>query len=471
MGINCPDDGPVVSYQGALTTTCPSVTFTSSHAVGDTLPNQVVFTPSSTLRIPAGTESYCGIEFDVRIETGSNDRTHQAIEQIAGFNAATGDGVCDTTPPLAADTTNSGRICLDGACRTTETTCETFEELTYPAAPSLLTVGSILRPHVSLGAGHNLGGASSLVNRFRFNLDCENSSLGINCADDGPVVSYQGGIVTTCGVTWTASHAPGDTLPNQIVFTPSSPISIPADTPGFCSFEFNVRVEARSNDGTPDQIEQVCGLNAATGDASCLTAAPTSSGDAEAVSLGLGPICDDGNVCNGLETYDGTACVPGTPLDCNDANSCTTDLCDPLQGCAHFGNGSCRSSPRPQGYWKHLCRGSHPSDDSLTPQDVDCVNNMCTFSTIATIADLCARLDPDPPRDRCEQAEAEFVASMLNVCRGRVSDAQTTRSGCGGRSTIGAARAQVDALLCDPDRSTAQCTQAQCVAEDIGSGR
>ena len=469
VGIDCHDDGPVVSYQGALTTTCP-VALTSSHSVGDTLPNQVVFTLASPLMIPAGVESYCDLAFNVRIEAGSNDATHGVIDQVAGFNAAIGDGVCNTTPPLAAGATNTGQICLDGACRTTETTCEIFEELTYPTAPRRLKVGSILRPRVSLGAGHNQGAASTLINRFRFDLDCNSASLGINCVDDGPVVSYQGDITTTCGVSWSASHARGDTHPNQIVFTPSSAITIPSDARDFCSLEFNVRVEARSNDGTPDAIEQVCGLSAAAGDASCLVGAPSTSGDVEATAFELVPLCDDGNPCNGLEVYDETACASGTPLDCNDANVCTDDLCEPFLGCAHSGNGFCRSNPKAHGYWKRLCRKPHPSADSLTLQDVDCVNNACTFSAITTTAELCARLDFDPPHDRCEQAEELFMVLMLNVCRGRIADAETTHSRCGDSTSIREARAMIDARLCEPDRSSARCAQAQCVAEGIDSG-
>ena len=39
--------------------------------------------------------------------------------------------------------------------------------------------------------------------------------------------------------------------------------------------------------------------------------------------------CDDGLWCNGVETCDpATGCVAGTPLDCDDANACTTgDVC------------------------------------------------------------------------------------------------------------------------------------------------
>jgi hypothetical protein len=46
-------------------------------------------------------------------------------------------------------------------------------------------------------------------------------------------------------------------------------------------------------------------------------------------------VCDDNDVCNGLETCTPfVGCQPGTPLDCSDGNSCTDDPCDPIAGCS-----------------------------------------------------------------------------------------------------------------------------------------
>jgi hypothetical protein len=60
-----------------------------------------------------------------------------------------------------------------------------------------------------------------------------------------------------------------------------------------------------------------------------------------------GVVCDDGDVCNGLETCDpGTgACIPGTALVCEDGNLCTDDACDPVSGCVYENNTvSCNDS-------------------------------------------------------------------------------------------------------------------------------
>ncbi len=47
-------------------------------------------------------------------------------------------------------------------------------------------------------------------------------------------------------------------------------------------------------------------------------------------------VCTDGNACNGLELCDSTlGCQPGTQLDCDDNNPCTTNDCDPTQGCVN----------------------------------------------------------------------------------------------------------------------------------------
>jgi cysteine-rich repeat protein len=44
--------------------------------------------------------------------------------------------------------------------------------------------------------------------------------------------------------------------------------------------------------------------------------------------------CDDATVCNGAETCDGAGtCLAGTALNCDDAQPCTQDTCDPTLGC------------------------------------------------------------------------------------------------------------------------------------------
>ena len=48
--------------------------------------------------------------------------------------------------------------------------------------------------------------------------------------------------------------------------------------------------------------------------------------------------CDDGDICTGEDHCQNGACVHTTVQDCNDANLCTTDICDPLAGCTYKTN-------------------------------------------------------------------------------------------------------------------------------------
>jgi cysteine-rich repeat protein len=44
--------------------------------------------------------------------------------------------------------------------------------------------------------------------------------------------------------------------------------------------------------------------------------------------------CPNGNVCDGDEVCDGSGgCGSGSPLDCDDSEPCTQDICDPINGC------------------------------------------------------------------------------------------------------------------------------------------
>lgn len=53
--------------------------------------------------------------------------------------------------------------------------------------------------------------------------------------------------------------------------------------------------------------------------------------------LAEGALCSDGDECNGIEICDSEAiCQPGMPLEVDDGNPCTADLCDPTEGVFHL---------------------------------------------------------------------------------------------------------------------------------------
>ncbi len=74
--------------------------------------------------------------------------------------------------------------------------------------------------------------------------------------------------------------------------------------------------------------------------APCDDGEPCTTGDVciAGACTGMSTFCDDGNACNGVETCNaGTGlCVAGTPVPCDDADSCTLDAC--VAGvCGHGG--------------------------------------------------------------------------------------------------------------------------------------
>jgi hypothetical protein len=210
-------------------------------------------------------------------------------------------------------------------------TCHGFVTAQYLSTSSFHGLGDVVRVRMILGTGTISGGTMLTLARARFDLDCDaGAPFEIGCTDDGSVVSYAGdGTLTTdCDPTTFSTGHGGGSSPNQIVFTATPPLAIPAGTPQFCTLEFDVRVEARSMDVTPERVEQVAGLSVADGDAGCdngLTA-----GGSQASLLELCPECDDTNVCT-VDTCDRDtgACenVPGRSDPDGDGEADPTDHC------------------------------------------------------------------------------------------------------------------------------------------------
>jgi hypothetical protein len=72
----------------------------------------------------------------------------------------------------------------------------------------------------------------------------------------------------------------------------------------------------------------------------CLRCDPAASQSAWSPSDGAA--CDDGSACTAGDACVDGACAPGTAVDCDDDNPCTTDLCDPKDGCTHeAADGAC----------------------------------------------------------------------------------------------------------------------------------
>lgn len=117
--------------------------------------------------------------------------------------------------------------------------------------------------------------------------------------------------------------------------------------------------------------------------------------------------CDDDNVCNGVETCDpAVGCVLGTALVCDDGNGCTTDDCDAIAGCTFANNtdpcsdgdactvgdgcqlGVCVSGPAANCDDANVC-----TNDSCNPA-TGCVNtnntSPCDDGDACTTSDTCS---------------------------------------------------------------------------------
>ena len=121
------------------------------------------------------------------------------------------------------------------------------------------------------------------------------------------------------------------TLPHNCAVNPATAISCPDN--GVCAF------------GICDPISGNCGLKSAgldCNDANSCTLDVCDPGlGCTHANLGSSGVCTDGNACTSNDGCSGSDCV-GTTLNCDDGNVCTLDSCSVATGCGHSpASGSC----------------------------------------------------------------------------------------------------------------------------------
>jgi len=126
--------------------------------------------------------------------------------------------------------------------------------------------------------------------------------------------------------------------------------------------------------------------------------------------------------------------------------------------------------PKPVEYYAWLCEAPR-QQEALTAADVDCVNDWTPFASVSSVDDLCRILNPDPSDDVCRQAEAELLAAILNLCKGRLSLDQPISSACANNLTVGQALSDAIRRLANPARTDKDCEMAKCEAEELNSLR
>jgi hypothetical protein len=177
-------------------------------------------------------------------------------------------------------------------------------------------------------------------------------------------------------------------------------------------------------------------------------------------------------------------CDGSLPVTCDHPSGSVFPIADTVVTCTatdRCGNrGSCKFTVsfcpaarevRTQAFWVRQCQGPHPSGEAARlPGYVDAVNDTGTFAAVATVGALCDRLVPQPANNRCELAEAHFLALLLNRAAGRIADSDCLKDPAAtAATTVGAAVLQIDTWLRKPRRTAAQCTQAQELAERINN--
>ena len=189
--------------------------------------------------------------------------------------------------------------------------------------------------------------------------------------------------------------------------------------------------------------------------------------------------CDDGNPCTAVDICVGALCKGTGTADCNDNNICTTDFCDPEQGCMHKmnnvpcnDNDICTLSDHCElgecvGAIDLICNDSNPCTNDKCAPGVGCQftpnADLCDDENLCTVIDVCSNgwckgavakeCDDEKfcTKDWCDP-ELGCVHDALSDIPCEDGDACTTSDVCAAGLCIGGAEPQCDdANLCTDD--------------------
>ncbi len=227
-------------------------------------------------------------------------------------------------------------------------TCHASVQLEVAQA-GFLAIGDEATITINIGSGPIVGGLLNQVtiDRVRYELDCNVlAALGVPCTDQGDIMSYDGDATittagTTCaGLTWSSSLPLGGSAPNEVVFTPSSPIVLPANVvpDGLtCALSFKAKLDnfepttGPNSDGTPSVVEAVAGFSTVEpADTSCDNgghSAGSTSAFIDTCAPCVGDACT-ASACNPTTGMCDTTPLVSTPCDDTDGNACTTAGCE-----------------------------------------------------------------------------------------------------------------------------------------------
>jgi len=233
-----------------------------------------------------------------------------------------------------------------------QNSCNGSFQINYVApTPNFPNINDTVRVQLTIGAGTIQGGTQLTLTQLRFDNACKPTGTLGSCATTdadpgagagGPPVSYAGDstIASTCaGVTWASNNSGGGVSPNQVIFTPTPALVIPAGSTNFCTLTFSTTVKNFSGNADPNTIIELAGTiqtSTSTGDATCNNG--LSAGNSVTGTYGLCPACSVANECNTAACDNSTGqCVqtpkaPSTACTDTDGNNCTIAGCETVSG-------------------------------------------------------------------------------------------------------------------------------------------
>jgi len=185
LGIPCTDEGMKVEYEGdsTITSNC-GVTWATGHATSAS-PNEVVFTPNTTLMIPANQTippGFCNLQFDVKVLARSTDATPNEIEEVTGYLSSQNDAGCDNGLTSSGQQSSSIPLCPNcddniecsqDSCDQTMGTCVHTPQPT--STPCTDTDNDLC---TTSGCNGTLATGGTVVN------GCDQNHMVTTCADD-----------------------------------------------------------------------------------------------------------------------------------------------------------------------------------------------------------------------------------------------------------------------------------------------
>jgi len=137
--------------------------------------------------------------------------------------------------------------------------------------------------------------------------------------------------------------------------------------------------------------------------------------------------CDDNDVCTTdvCDPIDGCVNTPGA-LDCDDGDECTIDSCDPIEGCVHEADPACGGEAicRTPGFWATHAGTEKNRSTNITQEVIDSVGglNVCGTQITNTVAGnsmsaveaMCVAVKGDTQRQLVRQLTAAALNCVMS---------------------------------------------------------